>query len=83
MGKVKSFGSYTRGTFCWSFSNQILAWCLGHKKINLDMRFSPQAIVKNPSEEGVQHSKGVALNECEVITRVDVYGHERCVRFLL
>jgi len=39
--------------------------------------------VGNPSEEGVQHSKGVALNGCEIITRVDVNGHERCVRFLL
>jgi hypothetical protein len=46
------------------------------------MKFSPQAVVGNPSEEGVQQSKGVALNGCEVITQVDGNGHERCVRFL-
>jgi len=34
-------------------------------------------------KKGVQHSKGVALNGCEVITRIDVNAHERCVRFLL
>jgi hypothetical protein len=47
------------------------------------MRFSPQAVVGSPNEEGIQNSKGVALNGCEVITKIDANGHERCVRFLL